>query len=342
MKEGRLQVSFEGPSFFLGQSLPVEIRDARNHLVARATGPVDMPVAAGLYRVEATLPGGKRYSEVLSVAEGAPTNLVLHRGMADEVEAAGSEDSPSLVSSPRDELPPAVLLDNRACRPLDQRGSKWTFEPLGEPDQTPRATFAIAGTTVTVSLPLNPRGKPEEKGCTVQFLRRGQRVRVDVGFGRKRQVASTLEGLVKSHDVISTGTLFDKAEGILYAKYQDPAAAALGGLTLHRIGRLGERADWVENLARDFRWVADGRILLAALLAKDPESKERARGLQELLEVAPVRPLFSDGLALLLQLLRTWPDKSSADERRAVLETMPTDAATVDWDAMALTNYDED
>lgn len=342
MSEGTLKVTFEGPSYFLGQNLPVEIRDAGNHLVERVKGPVDKSLPVGLYVVEATLPGGKVHSEVVEVVADVATTVVLDRDLGDDVEAAVPAGGPSLISSGPDNEPPAVLLDYRACVPRDQRGAKWTFEPEGEPTQAPWASFAIAGTTVTASLPLNPAGEPEKTGCSVRFVRRGDRTRVDVGFVAKRRVASTLEGLVKSGDVRSTAALFSNAEDVLFAKYRDPSAAALGALTLHRIGRLGERTDWVENLARDFRWVADGRIVLAALLANRTEEAERSRGLKELLAVAPVRPLFGDGLALLMQLLRSWPDESSSDERRAALAALPVDPSTVDWDAMTLTTYDED
>jgi hypothetical protein len=342
MSEGKLKVTFEGPSYFLGQNLPVEIRDAGNHLVERAKGPVDRSLPVGLYVVEATLPGGKLHSEVVEVVAGAPTTVVLDRDLGDDVEADVPADGPSPVSSGRDEAPPAVLLDYRACVPRDQRGAKWIFEPEGVPTQAPWASFAIAGKTVTASLPLNPAGEPERTGCSVRFVRRGGRTRVDVGFVAKRRVASTLEGLVKSGDVASTAALFSNAQDVLFTKYRDPSAAALGALTLHRIGRLRERAGWVENLARDFRWVADGRIVLAALLANDKAEAGRSRGLEELLAVAPVRPLFGDGLALLMQLLRSWPDGSSNEERQLALAALPVDPATVDWGAMSLTTYDED
>lgn len=337
-REGRLQVSFEGPSYFLGQNLPVEIRDARNHLVARDTGRVDLRLPPGLYVVEATLPGGRRRSEVVAVAPGEATDVVLDREVTRDVESFEW----SLREFTHD-VQVAELVDHRACTPRYEGDSTWTFDPSpGVIDETPRATFAVARQTATVSLPLNPKGNKDERGCTVWVMERGDRIRVDVGFVGRRRVASTLEGLVKSSDVVSTATLFSNAEDVLYSKYRDPSAAALGGMTLHRMGRLRERAGWVENLARDFRWVADGRILLAALLAEDSDPAERARGLRQLLEVAPVRPLFGDGLALLLQLLRSWPDESSKDERREAVASIPTDPTTVDWDAMALTNYDED
>ena len=79
---------------------------------------------------------------------------------------------------------------------------------------------------------------------------------------------------------VAGGTeLLDTAAGLLLTKYSDPVAAALGGLTLHRFGRLQERQSWVENLSRDFGWLRDGRILCAALLQKDEDAAERDRGL---------------------------------------------------------------
>jgi hypothetical protein len=344
VSEGRLYVGFTGPSIFLGDHLPVEIRDAKNQLVTRTQGHVDLPLPAGLYVVDATLPGGKHHSEVVQVIADTPTSVVLGGDEGAEMDVFVSAAGTEPISSQPEDAPAVVLLDHQACVPSDQSGAKWKFEP--EPGamlmEAPWARFGIARTTVTASLPLNPAGEPERTGCAVRFVRRGERTRVDVSFVRKRRVASTLEGLVKSADVVSTGTLFSNAEDVLFYKYRDPAAAALGALTLHRIGRLPEHAGWVENLARDFRWIADGRVVLAALLANNADRAERERGLAELLSAAPQRPLFADGFALLLQLLRSWPDESSAEVRRAALSALPVDPATVDWSAMALTNYDDD
>lgn len=337
MAEGKLHITFKSSSWFLTQSLPVEVRDASNTLVTRSAGTVDVDVPEGLYIVEATLPGGRRLSEVVSVAAGPPTQVVLQ---GKELKATGDDDEAADATAVRD-APSVALLEHAACEPLDQHGSTWTFDPVPDPTETPMARFDVEGMAVSTSLPVNPRGKVEERACSVTFRRRAGRVRLDVGFAKQRRVAWTLEGMVKSSDVVSTAELFRNAEEILFEKYQDPPAAALGGLTLHRIGRLRERSGWVENLARDFAWVADGRVLLAALLSNDPDPAERARGLDTLLEVAPRRSLFGDGLALLIKLLRTWPDEAREDERRSALAAITSNPATVDWDAMALTMYDE-
>jgi hypothetical protein len=363
MSDGVLSVSFKSSSWFLTQSLPVEVRDAHNRLIERFTGTRELRVPAGLYIVEATLPGGDRQTEVVAVEPDGRTDVELRaaRGQ-DPTDGTGLAAAPGqgalesltggVATLPdvgptrggAEERPASVpvLIAHRACELREETGTSWVFDPVDDPPETPQASFSFDGRTMSTSLPVNPGGKVEERACTVTFAKRAGRLRADVGFARQRRVAWTLEGLVKSDDSVSTAELFRNADEILYAKYQDPAAAALGGLTLHRIGRLRERKDWVENLARDFAWVVDGRVLLAALLSNAEGASERARGLDTLLAVAAKRPLFGDGLALMIQLLRRWPDGAKEDERRDALAAITSNPLTVDWDAMALTMYDDD
>ena len=77
MANGRLDVSFDSRSVFLADNLPLEIRDATNTLVARAHGSTGVDLPEGLYVVNATLPGGRLHSEVVSVLADTPTDLVM-------------------------------------------------------------------------------------------------------------------------------------------------------------------------------------------------------------------------------------------------------------------------
>jgi hypothetical protein len=340
MSDGSLDVTFKSSSAFLGGALPLEIRDAHNRLVARSNGGTSVDVPAGLYVVEATLPGGSRHAEVVEVVAGTPTSIVLSRAKIDDADVIVIGGDILEPDAPH-EVPSVELIGSEGCE-LRERGPKgWLFEPLGDPDAVPFATFLVGGTTVSASLPLNPRGKPDERAAIVRFEQTAIRGRADVGFVRQRRVAWTLEGLVKAGDTTSTEEIFRNADEVLFRKYRDPAAAALGGLTLHRIGRLQDRTGWVENLARDFPWIVDGIVLRAALMSTAKSQDERGRGLNLLLGVAGRRPMFSDGFALMLRLLRAWPDGSASSERRDVLTTNPVDPTTVDWDAMAITTYDE-
>ncbi len=347
-ERGRLKVSFKSSSHFLGQTLPVEIRDAEGRLVARSTGPVDLPLAIGLYVVEATLPGGSRHTEVVQVAAGPPTEVVLRarksRPSDDDNDAepdSGDEMAVAGAGAVPQDLPAIDLVDQVDCALLDGSGARWVFDAVAKPGQAPMATFRAGRTTIGVSIPVNPSVKAEERPCTVTFAMRAGRVRADVAFAHQRRVAWTLGGLVKSDAAVSTAELFANADQILLEKYRDPSAAALGGLTLHRLGRLRERSAWVENLARDFGWIPDGGVLLAALLAHDDDPRQRARGLDRLIQTAELRPLFADGRALAIKLLRSWPDDDRSDVRAKAMGAIAAEPGTVDWDAMAFTTYDE-
>lgn len=117
----------------------------------------------------------------------------------------------------------------------------------------------------------------------------------------------------------------------------DPPGAALGGYILHQAGQLQEKQGWVENLARDFQWLPDGRILLAALLRRDSSSAEQNRGLGLLLSATENRPLFTDGLSLGMELLRRWPDEASRGQRFERLDYLAGLSAGTDWGAFNLT-----
>jgi hypothetical protein len=193
-----------------------------------------------------------------------------------------------------------------------------------------------------VSLPLNPEGaEPVLRQCRVRVETTAVVPRLEVGFGDRRRVCRMLVGMLRAHGVAGGAEMLDTAAGLLLSKYSDPAAAALGGLTLHRFGRLQERQSWVENLSRDFGWLPDGRILCAALLQRDEDPTERARGLALLLDATAVRPLYTDGLSLGSELLRRWPGEDAMTLRTQRLTGLAVFSAGADWESVALTTRAE-
>ena len=74
-------------------------------------------------------------------------------------------------------------------------------------------------------------------------------------FSKHRRVSRMLDGVLRHHTVAAAG-LLDEAAGLLLYKYDDPPAAALGGLTLFRFGRLRQgRAGSRTSPANSHGWL---------------------------------------------------------------------------------------
>jgi hypothetical protein len=216
----------------------------------------------------------------------------------------------------------------------------WTFLPAKDFDSVPTAMFDVAGRAVNVSLPLNPTARePSLAGCRVVVVTTGAGPRLRVTFADGRRVSRMVDGLLRNNAVASGLGVLDAATELLLHKYSDPPGAALGGLTLHRMGRLPERRPWVENLARDFPWLPDGRVLCAALLLRDPAKAEQQRGLSMLMGATRKRPLYTDGMSLAMELLRHWPDPRSEHLRRKNLSALAEYSAYADWNSVPLIEY---
>ncbi len=232
------------------------------------------------------------------------------------------------------------LLDTHGCtaREVDDG---WVFTPDAQVDDVPTARFRLGDPVPwVVSLALNPaeRGEDELRRCRVRVRQvAGEPDRPVATFSHERRVSRLIEGVVRHHQLGSADMIREASELLLH-KYHDPPAAALGGLTLHRLGRLHGRQDWVENLARDFPWLPDGQVLCAALLMRDDDPAERDRGLDLLLAATRQRPLYTDGLSLATDLLRRWPGDAHERARTHRLEGLADLACTADWDAVMLTH----
>jgi hypothetical protein len=344
---GQLSVEIASESYLLRSNLPIEVRDARNRVVGQGQGSMTVRVRPGIYRIRATLPDGDRADELVEVRgpEGFHRRFGSDTGPRPVIEdtPAGRRSPMSyLDTSPGDApLEPVSLMEMKRAHVRDLDGA-WLFQPQSPLSDAPYAVFLIGATRVTASLPINPFGDFPLDACIVVPVDDGRAPRLEVRFVRQRLVAANLEGQLLSGAYAAPSSFLDAAVELLYDKYQDPTAAALGGLTLHRLGRLRERVSWIANLARDFRWLADGRILEIALHAQDEDAHERARWLEQLLEVAKMRPMFADGYALLLDMLRRWPDGSGVDVRAGALAEVTSRIVGVDWSATALIEYAAD
>jgi hypothetical protein len=304
-----------------------------------------MSLPPGLYEVTALLPGGQPYSEVVTVSVAKETLLELRRRTAEEQSDGmtwATVDAELAQATKNDLLDSAAsqleFQSASGCELVGIDGGVWRFRPLPNLTNVPVAVFRDlnSGTTIRVSIPVNPMGPYPENGAAVSAVRSPERtpggrggLRLVTSFARQRRVASVVEGAVRNNLVTNRSAIIDDAARLLQDKYSDPTGAVLGALTLHRVGRLKEREAWIENLARDFPWLPDGRILLEAL-AKSNRSPS-----PELLHASLThgRVLFTDAFSLLLELLK------GSEEARAGYMAWEL-AKLVDWDALTLTTRD--
>lgn len=337
MGEGTLRVDVDTPSMFLSQSLPVEVRNSRHEVIKKDVSGQSTNLPEGLYSVHVVLPNGERMVQYAQVTEAEPTSLIFEAPTDTARDASGG--GMSFAGEGAVELVRAV-----GCSAEQSSGLRWRFEPEKgsdgspvEPDAVPTATFAVGRVSaLELSIPINPRQRrPGEGRCHVDAVWESDRWRLRTSFDKKRRVANAVDGMERTGELVGGTAIMKQASELLLYKYQDPPGAALGGLTLHRIGQLEARTEWVENLARDFPWLRDGSILLAALLVKDEGL--RPRGLDALLDATRDRPMFTDGLSLALDLLRRWPGDARHEERQARIETLAPLAAAADWQATNLT-----
>jgi hypothetical protein len=336
---GQLHVRVENNSYFLSQNLPYVIRDASMAFVAQGTvgekGMEDLP--EGYYSVEVITPSGAPHTELVHVQADTTVEVVID-GEDDPDDTVHEERRGPAAPPTREEQFRPRLVETTFCTARENK-SGWTFSPYENLAGVPTAQFSSDGDhDWVVSLPLNPQGREQElREARVSFERiSGRPTRPVVRFSKHRRVSRMVDGVLR-HNTVAAAGLLDEAAGLLLYKYDDPPAAALGGLTLFRYGRLRERQDWIENLARDFAWLPDGQILCAALLMDDDDQKERDRGLKLLLSATPQRPLYSDGLSLASDLLRRWPDTRSNEARAQRLSFLSAFSCVTRWDEVMLT-----
>jgi hypothetical protein len=349
-----LDVTAETDSNFLRTHTPYIVRDARMAVVHEGTtgdAPVELP--PGLYSVEMLAPSGAPVRSVIQLSPGETANVpTLGERVAEPVNVPAPEKKnfppppppmPPMARSDveiAEQLPTggaAQLIATKLCTSEPVADASWRFSTDQALRAVPTAAFSLGDRRIEMSLPLNPLGgSPELSGCQVSGVWEAGRQRLRMSFAPGRRLCVAMDGLLRHNTESAAADLFDGASDLLLGKYSDPPGAALGGLTLHRLGRLPERRGWIGNLSDDFGWLPDGQILHAALLMKEPEPPDRTRGLDILLAATANRPLYTDGLSLALELLRRWPDDDRVDERTERLNRLAVYSAYAEWDSINL------
>lgn len=358
---GSVSVSVESESHYFGYAVPIEIRDASMQLIKR--GPfrsLDLP--AGLYQVSAVLEDGREHSRLVQVRGGANTvvrfgtrrpastgpvskvdtaalptagsamtfakSSVLQQRSMRFTERADAEDGPAAAEEAG--TTPASLVDVQGAHLKRQTSTLWIFECAPMVTAVSTATMQVGKRRWSISLPTSPSmGAPNL--CAVRVDPAPSGAHVTAWVSSERTVANALQNMLASGQLASAATMADEATRLLRDKYEDPTGATLGALILRRVGRLSRYESWMENLARDFAWIPDGKILLASLLFERRSDLDRAHGLA--LQAAKQRILYTESYSILLDLLRRWPREADRSGHADAMARLAAHSPYIDWNS---------
>lgn len=270
-------------SFFVPTEIdvPVHVYDSELALVDRRLSSEELDVEPGLYSVVAQLPHGGEASVAIEVGE----------------EAACAE----LKEDPRRRWSEPAFIPH-LHRPSRDAERLLHLDLLHSHGQIPHSRFP---TVIFI-----PRGH-EQYFAAIHLLRPDGRAESAIGLAHGP--ADTLLGYLQRGLFEDARLLSESdellAETLLFAKRQDPVAAAAGAFALLYLGALDRLHDWTSNLAEWFEWLPDGQVALAEHMARLGKHEVAC----ELLRDLPKRgiPALSVAVSCAADRLRTyrahWP-----------------------------------
>ena len=349
---GTIKVNLESDSVFFNHNVPIEIRDSQMRLVQQSGRGRQFELPEGLYQISAVLEDGHKHDELVQIKADVPTQVVLGakdapqkvRSISPEMKTRAPtyqrpqftkrSEAKLMSEDHQDPTRPAQFIETQGASLLRETRTMWIFECASSLTSVASAVFKIDDKTMTISLPISPEVYTPSGACAVKIEENRTGTHAHAWIAPERTVANAMQNMLSSGYVLEAAGVADEAVELLRDKYADPTGAVLGALILHKTGRLHKLQGWVENLARDFDWLPDGKVLLATLLCEDPSTQDAAMELA--LAASQQRMLFSENLSLLLDLLRRFPSESYRSERTEAIESLATMNPFVDWESICL------
>jgi hypothetical protein len=296
------------------------------------------------------LEDGRKHSALVQVAEGQQTPVELNANRESDTprsrpptEETGqpryqrlrytrqtvTDSEADIEAEPADA---AQFLEATGARLERDARTLWIFACEPGIAAVPTALFQVGDRKLRISLPISPGGHTPSSLCAVRI----DAGHADAWISPERTVANAMQNMISAGYLLQAAKVADEAVELLRGKYEDPAGAVLGALILHKAGRLERWQSWVENLARDFEWLADGKVLLAELLFNNRGNRDEA--LQFAVQASGQRMLFTESHSLLLDLLRRWPRESDRDQRYEAMTRIAAVSPYIDWESICLTH----
>jgi hypothetical protein len=348
--EGTLLVEIISDSFFFGSGVPVEVRDGELQLVKGPSSERRFDLPFGLYEVSTVLEDGRRHKKLVQIT--SPGETLVKLGPAEQTQSPEStaQGGPSGFSSyerPRhtqkldsfaDAEPGTLsgltvqLLEVQGASLVKEGRRHWIFACESQLESVANALVQVGDKKIRISLPISPEGGFPNTSCVVKVEEARKGVPVNAWISKERTVANALQNMLASGYVVRAADMAKDAVDLLCDKYNDPTGAALGALILYKVGGLERVVGWLDNLARDFDWLPDGKVMLAKLLYDNESTRERAWDLA--MRASSQRILYSESYSLLLDLLRRWPRAYDEAARRQAVDRLAEQASCIDWESI--------
>jgi hypothetical protein len=349
--EGKLFVEIKSESMYFGYDVPVEVRDSEMRLVKGPTNERRFNLPVGLYEVSAVLEDGRKHRQLVQINEQGETIAKL--GPVDDPQASlniAHADPESFLSYERPRLTQNLdtyteaevqtaltlqLLDVKGASLYKEGRRHWVFQCTEELAGVAYAIVLVGDRKLRISLPVSPERPFPNNSCVVKVEETHSGVLVNAWISKERIVANALQNMMASGYMLKAAEMAKDAIGLLRDKYSDPTGAALGALILYKVGTLERWLSWLENLARDFDWLPDGKVMLAKLLYDGDIDRHRALNLA--VRASAQRMLFSESYSILLDLLRRWPREIDDTVRQQAADRLARQASCVDWAPICFT-----
>ena len=360
-KSGRLSVTVESESNHLRYDAPIEIRDSKMRPVGQSEDGRNFDLHPGFYQVSAVLEDGRKHTRMVEVKQDERANIELRapeeREYEVDLDATVKEEKLDLSQMRRFERPrftqkidsirvtdeggssAAELLDVAGASILQQSHNTWVFGSEENGSAVATATLRLGSRKTVISLPTS---QPNDLGpvtCAVRIDESATGPRATAWISPERVVANAFMNMLASGQLRHAADMADGAVELFRQKYNDPTGATLGALILHKVDRLENYMEWIENIVRDFGWIPDCKILLASIFVKKRKHLDRAWELAQ--EASQQRMLYAESYSILLDLLRRWPRENRSPSHEGAVAELARHSPHIDWDSICLSHTEE-
>ena len=359
-KMGTIKVQIDSDSAYFRGNVPLEVRDNHMRLVQKSDDVRSFELEPGIYQISAVLEDGQEHKHFIKVQSGETTTVKMGANTESikrqeirrrkqrkafkkyrsrytkTMEVIVSEDTTDYGTESA-EIDALVKL--LGAERLDDRRNPWMIACSSNVESVATAEVDVGDDRYCISLPTSPHDSPGYNSCVVTIEEIYSRPHVVAWISPQRVVANAIQNMMASNELHSARRMAKEATELLRAKYRDPTGATLGALVLHKFGLLYDKISWLENLTRDFDWIPDGKILLAAtLLKQESVSMEDAQRAFELaVKASEQRILYTECFSILLDLLRRWPIKEmEPDIRKQAIARLAYQSPDIDWHSICM------